>query len=159
MCTVSMLRACAMLAGCAVVGSVAVGCGAASPTDPAGGGQPGAGTFAEKILGDLKMPPGTNAASVTQQVPSAARDPWTGEAGAVDRSRAFTVPLTMTAAETYLVTHGPANAIATGSGTEQGPLGIVSKSLYFHLGGLPPGISDADVQLYLVPEAALRHWP
>jgi hypothetical protein len=143
------LRAsCAMLAGCAVIGSVA-GCGAASAIASSGSRSP-TEAFAEKILRELKMPPGTSAAP-TSQVPSTVGDPWAGETGAVDQARAFTVPLPPTAVETYVMSHGPAGAIASGWGTEQGPHGVVSESVYFHIGSLPPGVSDADVQLYLVP--------
>jgi hypothetical protein len=84
------------------------------------------------------------------------RDPWIGEAGAVDVSRTFLVPEAPAAAETYLAAHGPAGADISGSGTERGPHGVVSQSVYFHFGNLPSGISDADVELYVVPGGTTR---
>jgi len=147
------LRTSAALAGCAVVGTVVAGCGAASAT-PAGGSQSSAAAFAGKVLDELRLPPGTSTMPAAQ-VPAAARNPWAGEAGAVDRSRIYTVPSHMPVTETYLLTHSPADAYASGSGTEQGPHGaVVSQWVYFHIGTLPSGVSDADLQLYLVPHGA-----
>ncbi len=69
----------------------------------------------------------------------------------MDRSRAFAVPVDLEAAQTYAFTHSPVGTDTSGSGTQQGPHGVLSRSVYFHIGTVPAGIGEAEVQLYMIP--------
>lgn len=144
------LRASVALAGPLILGALISGCGTAAADGTAPGSQSPAGNFAERILAGLKMPPGARSVPVTG-LPATARNPWSGEVGAVDRSRAFAVPVNLEAAQTYVFTHSPAGTDTSGSGTQQGPHGVVSRSVYFHIGTVPAGIGGAEIQLYMIP--------
>jgi hypothetical protein len=142
-------RAAAALTGCVLLGTALTGCGSAS-ANPGSAGQGPAGAFAEKILGELRLPAGAHPAPASG-LPGTARDPWAGEPGATDRDRTWTVPVSLAATQTYLLTHGPAGSAAATSGREQGPHGIISESVYFDIRKVPSGITGAELQLYLIP--------
>ena len=140
-------RASFALIGCTLAAIAVAGCGSSA----AAGSQPQEGSFAESVLGEIRPPAGAKTVTLSH-IPSQLRNPWSGASGTVDRSRLYRAPVGLATATEFMLTHGPANAGSSAAGKETGPGGVTDQSVYYRIGRLPQGISDAEVQIYLVPK-------